>query len=93
MLHKDRHGHNSKPDGYVAKLKSGVPSTSILVSNFKKTDYIIKALSESLGYFQSISTLSKLHKPMLVMPSTPIKLTPWDFLLLFLQPDHFPIKR
>ena len=75
VLHKDRHGHSNKPDGYIAKLKSGVPSIPILVTDFKKTDFK-KALSESLGYFQSISTLSKLHEPMLVMPSTPTKLTP-----------------
>ena len=76
VLRKDKYGHSNKPDGYSAKLDGGVPSTPILVLGFKEsyTEYH-KAFSESLGYFQSISTLSGRLEPMLVMPSTPTKLT------------------
>ena len=36
VLHKDRYGHSNKPDGYTAKLKSGVSSTPILVSDLRR---------------------------------------------------------
>ena len=76
VLHKDKHGHSNKPDGYSAKLNSGMLSTPILVLDFKKSyNEYHKAFPESLGYFQSISTLSGRLEPMLVMPSTPTKLT------------------
>ena len=74
VLHTDKPGHNNKPDGYVTKLNNGVPSMPILVSDFKKSYDYQKAFSESLGYFQTIVTLSKRLEPMLVMPSTPTKL-------------------
>ena len=72
VLCKDKHGHSNKPDGYIVKYTNDIPSIPILVSGFKKNaqDYK-KAITESVGYFQSIATVSGLHEPLLVMPCTP----------------------
>jgi len=50
--------HQNRPDGYIAYLQDGLPSSPILVSDFKKDDagYNV-ALRESLGYYQCIATL------------------------------------
>ena len=76
VLCKDKHGHSNKPDGYIVKYTNDIPSIPILVSGFKKNaqDYK-KAITESVGYFQSIATVSGLHEPPLVMPCTPTKVS------------------
>ena len=68
--------HCNIPDGYIAKLTDGVPSAPILVSGFKNhSSDEGKAYTASLGYFQSISSISRNHDPLLVMPCLPHKLT------------------
>jgi len=54
---------------YIAQLRDGMPSSPILVSDFKRDDYDT-TYTESLGYFQSIVAVGGLCAPMLVMPST-----------------------
>jgi len=72
-------GHHNKPDGYIACLKEGCPSSPILVSDFKKIDGDYdQAVNESIGYFQSVVDIAKKFFPLLVMPCTP------DTLSLFL---------
>ena len=68
--------HSNRPDSYIARLKGGVPSSPILVSDFKQDlhDYNV-AYNESLGYFQSVVSVAQLYEPMLVMPCTPDKLS------------------
>jgi len=71
-LAKDVDNHVNSPDGYIASLKDGLPSSPILVSDFKKEDEDYdKAVDESIGYFQCVVTSSELFVPILVMPCTP----------------------
>lgn len=76
VLAKDSNNHTNRPDGYIALLKDGLPSSPILVSDFKKDDKEYgKAVNESLGYFQCVVDVAKLYVPILVMPCTPNKLS------------------
>jgi len=60
ILAKDLDGHHNIPNGYVARLKEGLPSSRILVSDFKKNDGDYdQAENESIGYFQSVVDIAK----------------------------------
>ena len=76
ILHQAVLGDNRKnrPDGYMAKLRDGLPSTPVLVSDFKFQPGEIVEL-ESLGYFQSVLNTCGMYFPMLVMASTPTVLS------------------
>ena len=76
VLAKDSSNHSNRPDGYIAILKDGLPSSPILVSDFKKDDKdYAEAVDESIGYFQCAVDVANLYVPMLVMPCTPNKLS------------------
>ena len=71
ILHQPSLTTKDRPDGYIATLKSDLPSLPILTSDFKKQNEDFKvAKRESIGYFQSIMTSCGKYFPVLVMPCT-----------------------
>jgi len=76
VLAKDLQNHSNRPDAYIACLSDDLPSSPILVSDFKKEDKQYNdAVNESVGYFQCVATIISLYVPLLVMPCTPNKLS------------------
>ena len=61
--------HCNVPDGHVVKLRDGLHSHPMLISDYKKG--IMKLLNgKSLGYFQSVITICRKPLPLLVKPGS-----------------------